>query len=107
MTYKRFTDEDSKIDNCDYVQFIAFFTRDLDQDGYAEKIAGTCKKIGEKDTLYMDINVLTQGYLKNGQITLNAKNFTWTTAIVDDNIVDGNYIGETSKIKLDYRHWNK
>ena len=101
MTYKRFTDEDSKIDNCDYVQFNAFFTRDLDQDGYAEKIAGTCKKIGESDTLYMDINVLTQGYLKNGQITLNAKNFTWTTAIVDDNIVDGNYIGETSKIKLD------
>lgn len=101
MTYKRFTDEDSKIDNCDYVQFNAFFTRDLDQDGYAEKIAGTCKKIGESDTLYMDINVLTQGYLKNGQITLNAKNFTWTTAIVDDNIVDGDYIGETSKIKLD------
>ncbi len=101
MTYNRFTDEDSKIDNCDYVQFNAFFTRDLDQDGYAEKIAGTCKEIGESDTLYMDINVLTQGYLKNGQITLNAKNFTWTTAIVDDNIVDGNYIGETSKIKLD------
>ena len=101
MTYKRFTDEDSKIDNCDYVQFNAFFTRDLDGDGYAEKIAGTCKKIGEKDTLYMDINVLTQGYLKNGQITLNAKNFTWSTAIVDDNIVDGDYIGETSKIKLD------
>lgn len=101
MTYKRFTDEDSKIDNCDYVQFNAFFTRDLDQDGYAEKIAGTCKKIGEKDTLYMDINVLTQGYLKNGQITLNAKNFTWSTTIVDDNIVDGDYIGETSKIKLD------
>ncbi len=106
MTYKRFTDEDSKIDNCDYVQFNAFFTRDLDQDGYAEKIAGTCKKIGESDTLYMDINVLTQGYLKNGQITLNAKNFTWTTAIVDDNIVDGNYIGETTSIKLDESVYN-
>ena len=101
MSYGELTEGDANVDNCDYVQFSAFFTRDLNKDGYAERVKGTCKEIGKTDTLYFDLNVLTQGYLKNGRITLNGKNFTWTTSMVDDNsIIDGNYIGQTSSIKL-------
>lgn len=100
MTYGELTDEDNKTQS-DNVRFSAFFTRDLNQDGYAERIKGTCKELTENDTLYMELNVLTEGYLQNGRITLNAENFTWTTAIVDDNIVDGDYIGKTTDIKLE------
>ena len=45
MTYSEITDKDSKIDNCEYVQFSAFFTRDLNGDGNAEKLNGTCKNV--------------------------------------------------------------
>lgn len=101
MTYGELTEEDVKVKDCDYIEFSAFFTRDLDGDGYAEKIKGTCKEIGEKDTLYINLNVLSQGSLKNGKITLNGvNNFTWTTAMVNDSVVKGNYLGETSSITL-------
>ena len=68
------------------VKFAAFFLRDLDGDGYAEKYAGTCKNVGEKDTLYMELKVLTSGYLENGQISISNSNFKWKTAIVSDTI---------------------
>lgn len=42
MTYNEVTDENSNIDNCEYVKFNSFFIRDLDGDGYAEKYDGTC-----------------------------------------------------------------
>ena len=41
-------------------------SKDLDKDGFAEKIRGTCKAIGEADTLYFSLNVMTDGMLKNG-----------------------------------------
>lgn len=100
MTYGELTEEDAKIENCDYIQFSSFFTRDLDGDGYAERIKGTCKEIGTTDTLYIDLNVLSQGSLKNGKITLNGENFIWKTSMVSDNVVKGNYLGKTSSIIL-------
>ena len=100
MNYAQITENDAKIENCDYVQFSAFFTRDLNNDGYAERIKGTCKDLSATDTLYAEVNVLTKGHLENGRITLNANNFKWKTAIVEDNIVEGDYIGETSAIRL-------
>lgn len=100
IEYGEFKEGDEKVKDCDYVQFSAFFLKDINNDSYTEKIKGTCKEIGQTDTLYMDINVLTQGSLKNGRITLNAQNFTWKTSIVMNNMVDGNYVGETSSIKL-------
>lgn len=42
--YEQFEEGDDAIDNTDNVKFSAFFLRDLDGDGYAEKIKGTCKK---------------------------------------------------------------
>ena len=75
MTYDQFQDGDEDIDGTDYVKFGAFFLRDINGDGYAEKIKGTCKQIGKEDTLYMELNVLTNGYLENGVITINGNNF--------------------------------
>lgn len=102
MNYEKVTEEEEKAQN-EYVKFLAFFTRDLNGDGYAEKIKGTCKDLSDSDELYIELNVLTDGYLKDGVITVNAENFTWKTAIVSDNIVNGNYIGDTTSIKLQDR----
>ena len=99
LSYEQITDEEENAQN-EYVKFQAFFTRDLNDDGYAEKLKGTCRNISDTDELYIELNVLTDGYLKNGVISLNAENFTWKTAIVSDNIVNGNYIGNTTSIRL-------
>ena len=99
MTYSRVTDSNYST-GVDQVKFAAFFLRDLDEDGYAEQYAGTCKQVNEKDTLYVEFKVLTSGYLENGQITISNSNFKWNTAIVSDTIVDGDYIGNTSTIRL-------
>lgn len=99
--YVNYINEDGTIGNeCNFIEFSAFFTRDLDGDGYAERLNGTCKNLSDTDILYAEVNVLTKGHLEDGKITLNANNFKWKTAIVSDNIVEGDYIGETSEIKL-------
>ena len=46
MTYDRFNDGDEKVEGTDNVEFSAFFLRDIDGDGYGDKIKGTCKEIG-------------------------------------------------------------
>ena len=38
MTYEQFEDGDENIEGTDNVKFSAFYLRDLDGDGYAEKI---------------------------------------------------------------------
>ena len=40
-----FEDGDEEIEGTNNVQFSAFFLRDLDGDGYAEKLKGSCKEI--------------------------------------------------------------
>ena len=98
MQYDEITNDDARIDGTDYVQFSAFFIRDLDKDGYAEKYNGTCNKINETDNLYIDLNVLTNGYLKNGRIEINGTNFSLSTKIPKDNQIKNNVIG--SDIRL-------
>ena len=97
MTYDQFTDADSSVDGTDYVKFGAFFLRDINNDGYAEKIKGTCKQVGKEDTLYMELNVLTNGYLENGVITINSDNFYLQTAIPKDNEIKDNVISNNTK----------
>ncbi len=99
LNYEQVSEEEEKGEN-EYVKFLAFFTRDLDGDGYAEKLKGTCKNINSTDELFIELNVLTDGYFKNGQIRLDAGNFTWETAIISDSIVAGNYMGKTKSINL-------
>ena len=97
MTYDQFNDGDDSIDGTNNVKFSAFFLRDINNDGYAEKIKGTCKEIGKEDTLYMELNVLTDGYLENGVITVNSDNFYLQTAIPKDGEVKDNVISNNTK----------
>ncbi len=100
LTYNQLDENSAKIDNCEFVQFSAYFLRDLNGDGYAEKLDGACNHIGMKDTLYVELDILAQGYLENGKITLSNGNYTWTTSVVEDSVIKGNYIGKTSEITL-------
>ena len=97
MNYEQFEEGDELIDNTDNVKFSAFFLRDLDGDGYAEKIKGTCRQIGEQDTLYMEINVQTEGYLKDAKIEIAGQNFYLQTTLPKDEQLKDNYIGNNIK----------
>ena len=102
MEYEQVQDGDENVEGTnDNVKFDAFFLRDLNGDGYAESIRGTCREIGEEDTLYMELNVQTNGYLENGVITINSNNFYLQTNLPKDDQLADNYIGNNIKeIKL-------
>lgn len=75
--------------------------RDLDGDGYAEQVRGMCRDINKTDTLYMNLNVLTNGKLVDGKITIKTSNMNLSTAIVEDNVIKQNYISNnTTEIAL-------
>ena len=97
MTYEQFQDGDDVIEGTDNVKFSAFFLRDLDGDGYAEKLKGTCKEIGSRDTLYMEINVLTGGRLNNAMIEIDGKNFNLATSLPKDQQIKANAISNNTK----------
>ena len=97
MTYEQFQPGDENIEGTDNVKFSAFFLRDLNGDGYAEKIKGTCKEVGNSDTLYMEYNVLTEGKLKDGKIEIQGKNFYFSSVIPRDEQVKNNYIDSNIK----------
>ena len=100
-TYAQVEEGDEAIDGTEYVTFDAYYLRDLDGDGYAEKLRGTCREVGTQDTLYMDLNVLTNGTLEDAKITINGKNFYFSTAIVKDSVIAQDYVGTNTKdIKL-------
>lgn len=100
MNYRLLTDDDKKTQS-DNVEFSAFFIRDIDNDGYADRLAGTCKNVDARDVLYAELNIKSGGYLKEGVITLeDNSNFYWSTSIVKDNIVSQNYLGTTNRIVL-------
>ena len=101
MEYEQVQDGDEDLEETNNVKFDAFFLRDLDGDGYAESIRGTCNEIGEEATLYMELNVLTEGYLKDGKITINSDNFYLQTNLPKDEELAENYVGNNIKeIKL-------
>ena len=96
-TYEQVEEGDEIVEEAPNVRFDAFFLRDLNNDGYAESIRGTCKEIGAEDTLYMELNVQTAGYLKDGKITINGENFYLQTALPKDDELKDNYIGNNIK----------
>ena len=97
MSYEQLTEADKNVEGTNNVKFSAFFLRDLNGDGYAESLKGTCKEIGKQDTLYMEINVLTAGYLKDGKIEIEGQNFYLNTTLPKDNELKDNYIGSNVK----------
>ena len=97
MTYPEVGEGEDAVSGTDNVKFDAFFLRDLNGDGYAESIRGTSKEIGGEDTLYMELNVQTAGYLKDAKITINGENFYLQTALPKDNELKDNYVGNNTK----------
>ena len=96
MEYGELTEKDEETQS-EYVRFSAYFARDLDGNGYAEKVKGTCKEVEGEDTLYMSLNVLGNGVLKNAKIEIESDNMYFKTALVDDETISGNYISENTK----------
>ena len=66
-SYTQVEEDDDKTQS-DFVKFDAYVLKDLDGDGKAEKLRGTCKEIGSQDTLYMQLNVNSEGTLKDAKI---------------------------------------
>ena len=97
MTYGELTEKDEETQSQN-VRFSVYFARDLNGDGYADKVKGTCKEVGEEDTLYMSLNVLGDGYLENGKIEIEEDNMYFKTALVDDDAIEGNYISENTTV---------
>ena len=96
--YQELSDSDARINNCPYVEFNAFFTKDLDGDGRAEKYNGVSSNISEKQRLYFDLSVLTDGTLEDAKISIDGKNFALETAIIKDEQVKENYIGSDTTL---------
>lgn len=96
MTYDQVQPGEENVSNSPYIQFDAFFLRDLDGDGYAEKIRGTCRAIDKTDTLYVNLNVLTNGDFVDGKLTINGQNMQFKTALVEDNVISGNYLSDNT-----------
>ena len=97
MTYEEVEEGDEIVAEAPNVRFDAFFLRDINSDGYAESIRGTSKEIGGEDTLYMELNVVTEGYLKDAKITINGENFYLQTTLPKDNELKDNYVGNNIK----------
>ena len=98
MNYEQVQEGDEIVENTNgAVNFDAFFLRDLNGDGYTESIRGTSKEIGKEDTLYMELNVQTEGYLKNAKIEINGENFYLQTALPKDDELKDSYVGNNIK----------
>ena len=97
MTYEE-VQPGEEATNSDYVQFDAYFLKDINSDGVADKVRGTCNEIGTSDDLYMDLTVLTNGYLKDAKITINSYNGTSE----DGNFYFATEIAADSQVKQDY-----
>ena len=93
-------EDDEDIGSCEYVKFAAFYPKDIDGDGTAEKSLGKCSRIGTTDILYVDIGVEQQGYLKNATITLQGSNVYYAMNNYKDTVLAENCIfsQKTSRI---------
>ena len=97
LNYEQATDEGA-VEGTDFVKFSAVFLRDLNKDGVAEELLGTCKELGTSDDLYINLNVLTEGYLENAKITINGNNFFFKTEEVTNGDLKKDYVSEDTKV---------
>ena len=110
LTYNEVTDDSVKNvdpvtgelgDTCEFVEFNAFFTQDLNNDGVAERVDGACRDINSTAQIYFRFSVLSKGYLKDGKIKINGQNFKLSTAIPADSVISKSYIeSDTKQINL-------
>lgn len=95
--YQYYYDGLSYVDGTDNVTFSAYFMKDVWDNGNVQKVLSSLSEIGKSDTLYMQVNVYDEGYLKDGKIQINGKNFYLATNLYKDNEIKDNYIGTNTK----------
>ncbi len=101
FSYHYYDDSLSYVDGTDNVTFSAYFMKDVKDNGNVRKVLSSLTEIGKSDTLYMQVNVRNEGYLKNGKIQINGKNFYLATNLYKDNEFKDNYIGiNTNEIEF-------
>ncbi len=107
MEYTVVADTDKNVsdnsgNNIEAVKFDSYFIKDTDGDGVAETyLRGSCNEIGKFANLYIDFRVQNSGYVKDGKITINSKNFKFRTAILKDDDIAKDYISnDTNEILL-------
>ena len=92
--YRIFNDYDKKTQSAN-VEFLAFF---MDS---GNRTSGTKASIKNGTNLYISLNVMNEGYLKNGRVSISSNNFTWDTNISSSNaFVDTYYRGVVNTINL-------
>ena len=79
------------------LEFDAFFLSDNDENDNANRVRGTCNRIGEQSKLYFKFAVKEEGYIKDAVISINSNNFYLSTAIIKDNEVANNCISPNTK----------
>ena len=101
ITYDQFEEGSDIVEGSeDDIRFSAFFLRDINGDGYAEKIKGTCKEINSNDNLYMELSVQGEAYLEDAVIEINGTNFNFLGNIAKDEQLKDNYFGNTRRIEF-------
>lgn len=75
FSYHYYDDSLSYVDGTDNVTFSAYFMKDVKNNGNVRKVLSSLTEIGKSDTLYMQVNVRNEGYLKNGKFKLMVKTF--------------------------------
>lgn len=84
------------------VQFDAYFLNDSvkTRGALLGPIKGPVLTSIPTKELYMEIKVLSEGYLKNGRIEFATTNSKFVANLVPDNIINGQYIGNVNSISL-------
>lgn len=84
------------------VQFDAYFLNDSvkTRGALLGPIKGPILTSIPTKELYMELKVLSEGYLKNGRIEFSTTNSKFVANLVPDNIIKDQYIGNVSSIEL-------
>ena len=82
MTYSEVVEGENSTES-EYVKFDAYFLKNEGEN--AKKVRGTAKELNDTEELYIELNVLTNGYLENGRITLESGNYGIARTINADN----------------------
>ena len=95
VNYPEVQPGDEKVDGCDNkVNFSAYFTKDIDGDGRAEKLYGSCQSIGSTSQLFIDVNIDGDGHIEDGVITIDGQNFSLAMNMLKDNLLKNNVVSE-------------
>ena len=99
-TYEQL-DEEKQWDSDHKIKFGAYFAMDTDGNGKAERLLGTCNEEKAKDTLYLEVDVGSDGHLENGQIIIGGVNFQLAMNMFKGGILKNDYISNNvEKIEL-------